>query len=72
MVVPLEGGGEALDDAGSYVREDPQPMGKSLVVPWVGTTGPATDGKYVAVVGFGGGDVKAAVKAVRLATVHRP
>lgn len=72
VVVPLEGGGEALDDAGSFVREDPQPMGKSLLVPWVGTTGPVRDGMYVAVVGFGGGDVEAAVKAARLATDHRP
>jgi hypothetical protein len=67
MVVPLEGEGETLDDAGSYVREEPQPMGNGVVVPWVGTSGAAADGVYVAVVGFGGRDVKAAVETARLA-----
>ena len=67
VVVPLEGQEQALDDAGSYVREEPQPMGNGLIVPWVGTSGPAVDGVYVAVVGFGGNHVKAAVEAVRVA-----
>ena len=67
-MVPLEGQEQALDDAGSYVREEPQPMGKGLIVPWVGTSGPAVDGVYVAVVGFGGNHAKAAVEAVRVAT----
>jgi hypothetical protein len=67
LVVPLEEGG-ALDDAGSLVREEPQPMGTGLVVPWVGTSKPASDGLY-AVVGFGGNDVPAAVEAARLAKV---
>ncbi len=43
-------------------------MGGGLVVPWVGTSGPATDGLYVAVVGFGGEGVRAAVERVRLST----
>ncbi|MDQ0680881.1 hypothetical protein QFZ30_004263 [Arthrobacter pascens] len=68
VVVPLDGAGEALDDAGSFVREEPQPMGNGLIVPWVGTSGPAVDGVYVAVVGFGGAGVRAAVEAVRVAT----
>jgi hypothetical protein len=66
MVVPLEGVGEVLDDAGSFEREERQPMGNGLVVPWVGTSGPAKDGLYVAVVGFGGEGVQAAVERVRL------
>ncbi|WP_457964384.1 DUF2264 domain-containing protein [Arthrobacter sp. D1-29] len=68
LVVPLEQG-EALDDAGSLVREEPQPMGTGLVVPWAGTSGPASDGVYGVVVGFGGNDVPAAVEAARLAKV---
>ena len=71
VVVPLEGQEQALDDAGRFVREDPQPMGNGLVVPWVGTSGPAVDGVYVAVVGFGGAGVRAAVERIRLATGSR-
>ena len=66
VVVPLEGVGEALDDAGSFTRAEARPMGSGMAVPWVGTSGPAADGLYVAVVGFGGAGVRDAVRRVRL------
>lgn len=68
VVVPLAGVGEPLDDGGSFAGAEARPMGSGMVIPWVGTSGPATDGLYVVVVGFGGAGVRESVRGVQLAS----
>ncbi len=64
-VRPVPGFGLCLDDAGTWRREAPHPMGKSLVIPWIGTSGAADDGDYAAVVILAGEET-AETCAVRL------
>jgi hypothetical protein len=47
---PVAGFGSLLDDAGTWRRDEPHPMGEQLTIPWIGTSGPAHDGDYAAVV----------------------
>jgi len=47
---PVAGFGSLLDDAGTWRRDAPHPMGEQLTIPWIGTSGPAHDGDYAAVV----------------------
>ncbi|WP_427116089.1 DUF2264 domain-containing protein [Pseudarthrobacter scleromae] len=49
-VRPVPGFGLRLDDAGAWHRDAPHPMGESLAIPWIGTSGGAADGDYAAVV----------------------
>lgn len=51
---PLAGWGSRLDDAGTWHREAPHPMGERLTIPWIGTPGAAGDGDYAAVVVLAG------------------
>jgi hypothetical protein len=57
-VVPLAGFGALLDDGGHHVDHRPSPMGPGHRIPWAGTSLPATDGIYAALVIFGGAGVK--------------
>jgi hypothetical protein len=36
---PVAGFGSPLDDAGTWRRDGPHPMGDRLTIPWVGTSG---------------------------------
>ncbi|PNI07590.1 hypothetical protein CXX84_16145 [Arthrobacter sp. AFG7.2] len=66
-VRPLAGFGTLLDDAGTWQRDAPHPMGDSLAIPWVGTSDAARDGDYAAVVvlaGQGNTDAAATVRHV--------
>jgi hypothetical protein len=47
---PVAGFGSPLDDAGTWRREAPHPVGEQLAIPWIGTSGTANDGDYAAVV----------------------
>jgi hypothetical protein len=40
-------------------------MGEQLTIPWVGTSGPAAEGDYAAVVGLGGEQVRTEVHGAR-------
>jgi hypothetical protein len=63
---PVAGFGTPLDDAGTWHRDEPHPMGERLAIPWIGTSAPANDGDYAAVVvlaGDGGGGA-AAIRCV--------
>jgi len=51
-VRPIAWGGPC-GDAGTWRQHAPHPMGNHLIVPWIGTSGPARDGDYVALVGLG-------------------
>lgn len=53
-VVPLAGFGAELDDGGHHVDHRPSPMGPGHRIAWTGTSLPASDGIYAAVVIFGG------------------
>ena len=53
-VSPVPGFGTRLEDAGTWRRDAPHPMGESLVIPWIGTSGAAGDGDYAAVVVLAG------------------
>ncbi|MBD1592444.1 DUF2264 domain-containing protein [Arthrobacter sp. S1_S22] len=53
-VRPVPGFGLRLDDAGTWRRDAPHPMGESLAIPWIGTSGAAGDGDYAAVVVLAG------------------
>ncbi|MFJ6157129.1 DUF2264 domain-containing protein [Pseudarthrobacter sp. NPDC092184] len=64
-VRPVPGFGTRLDDAGTWRRDAPHPMGESLVIPWIGTSGAVGDGDYAAVVVLAGEDAVEAY-AVRL------
>lgn len=64
-VRPVPGFGLRLDDAGTWRRDAPHPMGESLAIPWIGTSGPADDGDYAAVVVLAG-EGTAEACAVRL------
>jgi hypothetical protein len=56
-ILPVPGFGLPLDAAGTWTRTGPHPTGEGLTVPWVGTSGPAHDGDYAAVVTLtGAGD----------------
>jgi hypothetical protein len=73
---PLSGWGSTLDDAGTWHREAPHPMGERLTIPWIGTPGAADDGDYAAVVVLAGEGSVDAIDAVRFvpadgATGHR-
>lgn len=63
---PLAGWGLPLDDAGTWDREGPHPMGECLTIPWVGTSGRVADGDYAAVVGLGGRGAEQALDGARL------
>ncbi|MBX7444596.1 MULTISPECIES: DUF2264 domain-containing protein [unclassified Arthrobacter] len=52
-VRPIASGGQC-GDAGTWCQDAPHPMGNHLIIPWIGTSGPARDGDYVALVGLGG------------------
>lgn len=68
QVRAVAGFGLALDESGTWVRESPHPMGERLTIPWVGTSGPAHDGDYAAVVflaGEGGAEAADSVLFVR-------
>lgn len=58
--------GKELDDAGTWDRERPHPMGDHLTIPWVGASGAAVDGDYAAVVGLGGKYLRDELDAMRL------
>lgn len=58
--------GKKLDDAGTWDREHPHPVGDHLTIPWVGTSGAAIDGDYAAVVGLGGKNLREELNAIRL------
>ncbi len=58
--------GNELDDAGTWDRQQPHPMGDHLTIPWVGTSGGAVNGDYAAVVGLGGKDLRDELDAIRL------
>lgn len=62
---PLNGWGSPLDDAGTWRREAPHPMGEQLTIPWIGTSGAARDGDYAAVVVLAGTGNTEAAGAVR-------
>ncbi|WP_285250038.1 DUF2264 domain-containing protein [Pseudarthrobacter sp. fls2-241-R2A-168] len=47
---PVAGFGSLLDNAGTWRRDEPHPMGEQLTIPWIGTSGTANDGDYAAVV----------------------
>ncbi|MCU1568571.1 MAG: hypothetical protein JWQ56_3508 [Pseudarthrobacter sp.] len=47
---PVAGFGSMLDDAGTWRRDEPHPMGEQLRIPWIGTSGEDHDGDYAAVV----------------------
>ncbi|MDQ0921663.1 hypothetical protein QF038_000171 [Pseudarthrobacter sp. W1I19] len=47
---PVAGFSSPLDDAGTWRRDEPHPMGEQLTIPWIGTSGAAHDGDYAAVV----------------------
>jgi hypothetical protein len=47
---PVAGFGSLSDDAGTWGRDEPHPMGEQLTIPWIGTSGTARDGDYAAVV----------------------
>ena len=51
-VTPLAGFGGELDDGGHHVDLRPSPVGTGRGIPWAGTSGPAADGIYAAVVIF--------------------
>ena len=53
-VRPLAGFGLPLGDAGTWKRDAPHPMGESVAIPWIGTSGAANDGDYAAVVVLAG------------------
>ncbi|WP_258803768.1 DUF2264 domain-containing protein [Pseudarthrobacter sp. NS4] len=57
--------GEMLDDAGTWERQAPHPMGEHLAIPWIGTSGAAADGDYAAVVGLGGEGLHAELEGAR-------
>lgn len=66
-VRPVPGFGTRLGDAGTWHRDAPHPMGESLAIPWIGTSGAADDGDYAAVVilaGEGSTDGAAGVRFV--------
>jgi hypothetical protein len=69
VVRPLQGFPGAPADGeletGTFAPYTPQPMGEGLRIPWLGTQGPAVDGVYAAVVGFGGDGTAEKVDAVR-------
>jgi hypothetical protein len=52
-VRPVEWGG-VLDDAGTWRREAPHPVGEHLAIPWIGTAGAVADADYAAVVVLSG------------------
>ena len=61
----VPGFGSALVESGTFVRPGAHPMGSELTIPWVGTSGPAHDGDYAAVVilaGEGGTSPDAGVR----------
>jgi hypothetical protein len=64
VIRPVAGFGLPLDDAGTWHREGPHPMGDQLTIPWIGTSGTAKDGDYAAVVILAG-QVSAEAEGVR-------
>ncbi len=62
---PLAGWGSPLDDAGTWHREAPHPMGERLTIPWIGTPAAVADGDYAAVVVLAGKGTTDAAAAVR-------
>ena len=62
---PLAGWGSPLDDAGTWHRAAPHPMGERLTIPWIGTSGAADDGDYAAVVVLAGEGTAEPAAAVR-------
>ena len=62
---PLAGWGSPLDDAGTWHRAAPHPLGKRLTIPWIGTSGAADDGDYAAVVVLAGEGTAEPAAAVR-------
>ena len=62
---PLAGWGSPLDDAGTWHRAAPHPLGERLTIPWIGTSGAADDGDYAAVVVLAGEGTAEPAAAVR-------
>lgn len=62
---PVAGLGSALDDAGTWSKTSPHPMGECLTIPWIGSAGAAVDGDYSALVALGGDDARAELDGAR-------
>ena len=64
-VRPVEWGG-VLDDAGTWRRDAPHPVGEHLAIPWIGTAGAVADADYAAVVVLSGEGSPAETGELRL------